>query len=155
MINPVVKEHASRLYIKDGWTLERIAEHLKISNHTLRLWKDKGGWDVLRKEFLDTSQNFTAEITAFAMQLALDVKAAYAVDKKIDVKTANILFDLLARVKDIIVLDTERTKTKKQAETEDLPPEVLIIPRVQEALMVIDEEVKKYEKRVANASNPK
>jgi len=149
MINPVVKEHASRLYVKDGWTIERIAEHLKISNHTLRIWKEKSGWDVLRKEFLDTSQNFTAEITAFAMQLALDVKTAYTVDKKIDVKTANILFDLLARVKDIIVLDTERAKAAKEKEqTDDVPEEVRKMPEFRKAMATVAKLIENYNKKV-------
>lgn len=121
MINPITKEHATRLYTRDGWSLEKIAEKLKISNNTLRIWKEKSNWDVLRKEFLNSSQNFTAEMTAFAMQIAADIRLDYLNNKNIDKDMSTFLLNLLARTKELIILETERAKSTKlnQLRTKD------------------------------------
>lgn len=46
-----IRERAEELYVLDDWTLQQIAEELKIGYRTVRQWSAKGQWPERRGEY--------------------------------------------------------------------------------------------------------
>lgn len=48
------RTEAERLYVQDGWSVERIAESIKVHPETVRRWYREGDWLNRRKSYLET-----------------------------------------------------------------------------------------------------
>jgi hypothetical protein len=151
MFDHSVKELAKRQYVQDGWSIECIASHLRASPFTVKTWKEKGGWEVLRKEFVESVNNFSDEAFSFAVQTLKDIKNDFNKEERvIDYNKLKLLNTILGRIDKIILIDLERAKAAKtKTENSDIPEEVRNLPEVRKALSVIESAVFEFnQKRV-------
>lgn len=60
---------AERLYVVEQFSLQRIASELMLNFKTVLSWKQEGGWEEKRLEFLKSKQMFHEEMYKFARKL--------------------------------------------------------------------------------------
>ena len=49
---------AERLYIYNFLTIDELASRLNLNRKTIMDWKDKGDWEIQKKDFLSSKQSF-------------------------------------------------------------------------------------------------
>jgi len=73
---------AEKLYCIKLMTLKAIAEKLKLNEKTVRTWKNVGGWEAKRKQYLKNKLSFDVELYDFSKILMESVKKDIALDKR-------------------------------------------------------------------------
>jgi hypothetical protein len=147
MYNKDTVELARRMYVKDSRSIEGIAQELKLSIHTLNNWRIRGQWDFEREKSQD-AQYFAEDVYRFAAFLRTELENQSRKGVKIDPAQLKLFEILMNRVENIIKVDIERKKqNEKENVSQNIPEEVARLPRVQEAVMVINRAIRDYENK--------
>ena len=154
MYNKDTVKLAKRLYVKDGWSIENIAADLKVGYSTVRSWSQKGQWEFERKEQEESLNSLGEKAYSFATFLMDDVRKKEELGMVYDKNQCKILEVLLNNSERLIRADIERKKLAK-TDTKDygLPEEVSGLPRVQEALKVIEKALNEFNRGMKNGQS--
>jgi uncharacterized protein YjcR len=140
-------ELARRYYVIDNRSIENIAEDMQINPVTIRTWKNRGQWDI-DKEKNQNFNSFMEDAYKFAAFLNSEFEKQVRDGKKIDKEQVKLFEVLMSRTENIIKVDIERKKLNKvENNMEDIPEEVARIPRVQEAILVINKAISEYNRK--------
>lgn len=113
-------QEAERLYVIEQCTIAEIASRLKLSEKTIRLWKEEGDWERKRAQFLKEKQSLAEELYVFARKLARSIMDDWEKGEKVDpgrlYALARIL-PLIIRVKDF---ESATLEKKEKINIDDL-----------------------------------
>jgi hypothetical protein len=98
MKKQTLSPEAQRLFVHEGMTIAGIAGTLAIAEKTVRLWKDEGGWDEKRSNFLKGKEQFHQELFALARKLMESISADMAAGKPIDSGRARLFVNILSKL---------------------------------------------------------
>ena len=108
---------AERLYVIEQMTIAEIASRLRLSEKTVRNWKEEGDWGNKRMQYLQSKRAFHEELYQFARKLMRNIEADMDAGVKVDagrLYTFIRLVPLLNKVKDY-----EDTTRKKEDTTQE------------------------------------
>lgn len=94
---------AERLFVVEQKTIAEIVGTLPVAEKTVRLWKQEGGWDAKRAQYLTSKQSFHEELYEFARALMKNIQADIAAGNKVDtgrLYAMTRLLPLITKVKD-------------------------------------------------------
>lgn len=96
-------EEAERLYVIEQLNLMEIAGRIRVSERTVRHWKDEGDWEVKRSNYLSQRTSFHNELYDFTRELLTKVREDIAVG--VDPNSGQLytlmkLLDKLSKVKE-------------------------------------------------------
>jgi hypothetical protein len=119
---------AERLYVHEQMPVAEIAGRLGVSEKTIRLWKEEGGWDEKRAQYLTSRKAFHEELYEFARALLKSVMSDFTEGKEPSPSRLFTLSKLLPQITK--VKDYESTVGKGDTE-----------PDMKEALeMILEQE---------------
>lgn len=75
---------AERLYVIEQCTIQEIANRLRVSEKTVRLWKEEGDWENKRLQYLKSKEFFHQELYEFARKLMKSIKEDLEKGEKVD-----------------------------------------------------------------------
>lgn len=75
---------AERLYVQENYTISEIVAKLRLSEKTIRNWKDDGDWENKKKRFMVSKQSFHEELFDFTRTLMKSLKEDLDAGRKID-----------------------------------------------------------------------
>ena len=117
---------AERLYVVEQMTLAEIASRLRLSEKTVRTWKDEGDWETKRLHSLQETQRFDEELYLFARTLMTKIRDDLEANVKVDagrLYTLGRILPMLSKVKEYE--DTRAAKEKEQGPKVGLTDDVL------------------------------
>lgn len=134
---------AESLYVIEQKTINEISAQLKISEKTVRLWKQEGNWAEKRRKFLQNKHLFHEELYEFSRKIMKSIMND--LDSGVDVDTGR--FYALVRVLPMISKikqyeDTLSKKLEKQA-AKSIPEDVIKL--IEKQIFGINNEVPKNE----------
>ncbi|HOX22121.1 MAG TPA: hypothetical protein PLL10_01550 [Elusimicrobiales bacterium] len=89
---------AQRLFIQEGVTIAGIAGTLNIAEKTVRLWKEEGGWDEKRRNYLKGKEQFHQELFALARKLMESISAELTAGQEVNSSRARLFINILAKL---------------------------------------------------------
>lgn len=89
---------AMRMYVQEGMTLEGIAGALGIVEKTVRLWRDAGGWEEKRTNYLKGREQFHQELFRLAQKLAEQINTALEANKPLDSGRIRLFVSILDKL---------------------------------------------------------
>ena len=111
-------EPAEKLYVEEQLTLREIADKLPVSYSTLRVWKDKEGWEQKKKELLLAEGAFHKELYGLGRTLSKKIQESLEAGEDV----APSRFYALGRIMDIVdkthkyeqkIIDVEKEKKRQ------------------------------------------
>lgn len=75
---------AERLYVHELKTVAETAKKVNVSVLTISKWKEKGEWELKRKDYLKSKQAFHQELYEFARKLMKDISTDMDNGEKVD-----------------------------------------------------------------------
>ena len=108
---------AERLYVVEQFSLERIASEFMLNFKTVLSWKQEGGWEEKRLEFLKSKQLFHEEMYKFARKLMHSIEADIDKGEKTDSAKMYTFLRMLPSI--TRVKEYEDVINKKQAIDEE------------------------------------
>lgn len=111
---------AERLYVVEQCPLSEIASRLRVSEKTLRAWKEEGNWDKKRLQFLQQKQSFSEELFTFAKKLARSIMDDWDKGERVDpgrLYAFTRLLPLIFKTKDF---ETKLSERKEEINIEEL-----------------------------------
>jgi hypothetical protein len=75
---------AERLYVQENYTISEIVAKLRLSEKTIRNWKEDGDWENKKKRFMVSKQSFHEELFDFTRTLMKSLKEDLDAGRKID-----------------------------------------------------------------------
>jgi len=94
---------AERLYVIEQCTINEIAQKLNLAEKTVRNWKEEGGWEHKRLQYLRSRQAFHEELYEFARTLMKTIKEDMETGERIDpgrMYAFTRLLPMIVKVKD-------------------------------------------------------
>ena len=94
---------AERLYVIEQKTIAEIASRLRLSEKTVRNWKEEGDWQNKRYQYLQGKKAFHEELYQFARKLMKSIQADMDAGVKVDpgrLYAFTRLIPMLIKVKD-------------------------------------------------------
>lgn len=89
---------AQRLFIQEGMTIVGIAGTLDIAEKTVRLWKEEGGWEEKRRNYLKGKEQFHQELFALARKLMESISAEIDAGQAVNSGRARLFINILAKL---------------------------------------------------------
>lgn len=106
---------AERLFVYEQCTFQEIADRLKLSEKTVRLWKDAAGdWEIKKKAYLESRKSLHEELYFFGRELLQAVRQELATGQKV----SNQRLFMLGKILPTIVKPKDYEEVKKQKEKE-------------------------------------
>ncbi|MGI6394513.1 MAG: phage terminase small subunit-related protein [bacterium] len=75
---------AERLFVQENYTISEIVAKLRLSEKTIRNWKQDGDWDNKKKQFLTSKMSFHEELYDFVRTLMQSLREDLNAGRKID-----------------------------------------------------------------------
>jgi len=98
MKKPALEPEARRLFVQEGMTFAGIAGTLGVSEKTVRLWKDDGGWEEKRANFLKGKEQFHQELFDFARKLMISITNDMDAKRPVDVGRSRLFINILGKL---------------------------------------------------------
>ena len=90
---------ARQYYVEAQMSIAGIARHLKVTEKTLRDWRDKGKWDEQRVKFLRAQFSCYGSLYELVRLLADDARTKFVTTGELpDAKTVNFLRDTIKQL---------------------------------------------------------
>lgn len=123
-------EEAERCYVVDQMGLAEISSRLKLSEKTVWNWKEEGGWDTKRRQYLAQKQAFHEELYVFGRKLLASINAD--MDAGVEVSQGRLytlgrILPLITKVKDYE--EAVKTKEPKEGKAQITPDVIKLIER--------------------------
>lgn len=97
-----LKEHAKLLYTKENITLQKeLAERVGVSEKTIGIWINDGGWTKLKKNFILTREEQLANLLSELEAINAAIKTKPEGQRFADSKEANVRRYLIRDIKDL------------------------------------------------------
>ena len=104
---------AERLYAIEQCTIAEIAARLKINEKTIRTWKDEGGWETKRLQFLSSKQSFHEELFEFSRALMKSIKEDIEAKKDVDPGRMYAFTRLVGQINKVKEYEDQAVKPKE------------------------------------------
>ncbi|MFA5161161.1 MAG: phage terminase small subunit-related protein [Elusimicrobiales bacterium] len=98
MKKPALEPEARRLFVQEGMTFAGIAGTLGVSEKTVRLWKDAGGWEEKRSNFLKGKEQFHQELFDLARKLMVAISEDMDAKRPVDGGRARLFINILSKL---------------------------------------------------------